>query len=233
MQYKEMVDKHNYIFAFDDFKSDTVPTPRAIAKKIAVFSLFTEGLQLFSSFVMLLNLPRNGLMKSLGQIISWSIIDEECLVPGTEVLTAAGWKPIEAVQLIDSVLTYDPITQRTQFASPTGLVHKQVDNLIQFDGPAISQVTSPNHRMIGQQHGEPVEKLAKDVHSNDIDFGLILSGKKQGPLKHLTEKQKELCELSARGEADLSWIVPLFDAIDSNWAEEFLQLYEATRLSLR
>lgn len=77
MQYKEMADKHNYIFAFDDFKTDNLTNPRAIAKKIAVFSLFTEGLQLFSSFVMLLNLPRNGLMKSLGQIISWSIIDEE------------------------------------------------------------------------------------------------------------------------------------------------------------
>jgi len=31
---------------------------------------------LFSSFIMLLNFPRNGMMKSMGQIVTWSIVDE-------------------------------------------------------------------------------------------------------------------------------------------------------------
>ena len=34
-------------------------------------------MQLFSSFVMLLNFPRRGKMKGMGQIISWSILDEQ------------------------------------------------------------------------------------------------------------------------------------------------------------
>jgi len=33
-------------------------------------------MQLFSSFVMLLNFPRHGKMRSMGQIIAWSIADE-------------------------------------------------------------------------------------------------------------------------------------------------------------
>jgi ribonucleoside-diphosphate reductase beta chain len=33
-------------------------------------------MQLFSSFIMLLNFPRNGTMKGMGQIVTWSIIDE-------------------------------------------------------------------------------------------------------------------------------------------------------------
>jgi len=41
-----------------------------------VFSAFTEGMQLFSSFIMLLNFPRHGLMKGMGQIVTWSIVDE-------------------------------------------------------------------------------------------------------------------------------------------------------------
>jgi len=41
-----------------------------------VFSAFTEGMQLFSSFVMLLNFPRTGKMKGMGQIVTWSIVDE-------------------------------------------------------------------------------------------------------------------------------------------------------------
>ena len=43
---------------------------------MAAFSAFTEGMQLFSSFVMLLNFTRNGTMKGMGQIIAWSINDE-------------------------------------------------------------------------------------------------------------------------------------------------------------
>ena len=50
---------------------------RAILRlQIAAFSAFTEGMQLFSSFVMLLNFTRCGTMKGMGQIIAWSIADE-------------------------------------------------------------------------------------------------------------------------------------------------------------
>jgi ribonucleotide reductase beta subunit family protein with ferritin-like domain len=47
-----------------------------IAKTLAVYSAFTEGLQLFSSFAILLNFPRFGKMKGMGQIVTYSIRDE-------------------------------------------------------------------------------------------------------------------------------------------------------------
>lgn len=50
--------------------------------QIAGISAFTEGMFLFSSFVMLLNYPRNGLMKGMGQIVTWSILDEQKHVEG-------------------------------------------------------------------------------------------------------------------------------------------------------
>lgn len=68
LEYGEMVEKHDYfqeVAAGDD-----------IPAQIAAFSAFTEGMQLFSSFVMLLNFARNGRMKGMGQIIAWSIADE-------------------------------------------------------------------------------------------------------------------------------------------------------------
>ena len=43
---------------------------------MATFGAFTEGMQLFASFAILLNLPRRGLMKGMGQIITWSVRDE-------------------------------------------------------------------------------------------------------------------------------------------------------------
>ena len=38
---------------------------------MAVFSAFTEGLQLFASFAILLNFPRFNKMKGMGQIVTW------------------------------------------------------------------------------------------------------------------------------------------------------------------
>lgn len=49
---------------------------RDIAMSLAVFSAFTEGVNLFSSFAILLNFSRFNKMKNMGQIISLSIRDE-------------------------------------------------------------------------------------------------------------------------------------------------------------
>ena len=71
-EYQEMVDKHDFVADI----SGKNGTKDSTAKHIAVFSAFTEGMQLFSSFIMLLNFPRHGLMKGMGQIVTWSIVDE-------------------------------------------------------------------------------------------------------------------------------------------------------------
>jgi ribonucleoside-diphosphate reductase beta chain len=47
-----------------------------IAKSLAVFSAFNEGVSLFSSFAILLNFSRFNKLKGLGQIIAFSIKDE-------------------------------------------------------------------------------------------------------------------------------------------------------------
>ena len=71
-EYQEMSDKHEYFMKL----SESNGNKRSVATNIAAFSAFTEGMQLFSSFIMLLNFPRHGLMKGMGQIVTWSIVDE-------------------------------------------------------------------------------------------------------------------------------------------------------------
>ena len=70
LEYDEMAAKHDYMQKF------TVDNPAEIARTIAMFGGFTEGLQLFASFAMLLNFPRQNKMKGMGQIVSWSVRDE-------------------------------------------------------------------------------------------------------------------------------------------------------------
>ena len=72
LEYQEMKDKHDYVLDISSQNGDAAST----ATHIAVFSAFTEGMQLFSSFIMLLNFPRTGKMKGMGQIVTWSIVDE-------------------------------------------------------------------------------------------------------------------------------------------------------------
>ncbi|MEZ5953039.1 MAG: ribonucleotide-diphosphate reductase subunit beta [Hyphomonas sp.] len=71
MEYKEMAAKH-------DISASSFQTNEDIAVSMAVFGAFTEGLQLFASFAMLMNFPRFNKMKGMGQIVSWSVRDSRC-----------------------------------------------------------------------------------------------------------------------------------------------------------
>lgn len=70
LEYEEMAAKHEFLkrFNMDDHYNT--------ALSMAVFAGFTEGLQLFASFAMLLNFPRHNLMKGMGQVVTWSVRDE-------------------------------------------------------------------------------------------------------------------------------------------------------------
>ena len=70
LKYKEMKDKYDYMQQF------TVDSKEGIARTLAVFGAFTEGLQLFASFAILMNFQRFGKMKGMGQIVAWSVRDE-------------------------------------------------------------------------------------------------------------------------------------------------------------
>lgn len=72
LEYQAMKDKHEYFMNLSLKRQNT----ESVATNIAAFSAFTEGMQLFSSFIMLLNFPRHGMMIGMGQIITWSIVDE-------------------------------------------------------------------------------------------------------------------------------------------------------------
>jgi ribonucleoside-diphosphate reductase beta chain len=70
LSYKEMKDKYDYMHTFGTSSLE------GIARTLAAFGAFTEGLQLFASFAILLNFQRFGKMKGMGQIVAWSARDE-------------------------------------------------------------------------------------------------------------------------------------------------------------
>lgn len=92
-EYEEMAAKHQYLERFNPqdwevglYEMDqAVVDHREVSRALAVYPAFTEGLQLFSSFVMLLNFQRpegGGVMNGMGEIVEWSIKDESLHVEG-------------------------------------------------------------------------------------------------------------------------------------------------------
>lgn len=69
--YKAMAEKHEYMF-----ESSLGRSISDLAVEIAVFSAFGEGMQLFSSFAILMAFQKRGLMKGMTTIVEWSIRDE-------------------------------------------------------------------------------------------------------------------------------------------------------------
>jgi len=75
LEYKEMYNKVE--FMRDNDNSNYSNLSFAIAK-----SVFSEGISLFASFVMLLNFQRFGKMKGMCKVVEWSIRDESMHVDG-------------------------------------------------------------------------------------------------------------------------------------------------------
>lgn len=70
LDYQAMRDKHDYMAQFNTNSAEDILTT------LAMFGGFSEGVQLFASFAMLMNFPRFNKMKGMGQIVSWSVRDE-------------------------------------------------------------------------------------------------------------------------------------------------------------
>ena len=68
--YAAMRSKVDYMHSFG------TKTCSDVARTLAMFGAFTEGMALYASFAMLMNFPRNNKMKGMGQIVSWSVRDE-------------------------------------------------------------------------------------------------------------------------------------------------------------
>jgi ribonucleoside-diphosphate reductase beta chain len=76
LEFEAMVAKQKY---FDEIEGKD---QNHIIQQMTAVSAFTEGMMLFSSFAMLLNFGRQGLMPGMVKIVTWSLADEDIHVEG-------------------------------------------------------------------------------------------------------------------------------------------------------
>jgi ribonucleoside-diphosphate reductase beta chain len=152
------------------------------AVSLAIFSAFTEGVNLFSSFAVLMSFQLRNLMKGTGQIVEWSVRDESLhskagcwlfrtlLEEQSELNTDELREKIVEACNLSVQLEFDFIDKAFEMGSVEGLNKNQLKNFIK---------ARANEKMI---------ELGYKAIYNDIDpnllkqiewFGHLTSGKTQ------------------------------------------------------
>jgi ribonucleoside-diphosphate reductase beta chain len=150
------------------------------AQSLAIFSAFTEGVNLFSSFAILMSFQLRNLMKGTGQIIEWSVRDESlhskagCWLFRTlidevpEINTEELRNKVTEACHLSVQLEFDFIEKAFEMGEVEGLNRAQLQNFIK---------ARANEKMI---------ELGYNAVYNDIDpnllkqmewFGHLTSGK--------------------------------------------------------
>jgi len=155
-------------------------TLREKALSLAVFSAFTEGVNLFSSFAILMSFQLRNLMKGTGQVVEWSVRDEslhskagcwlfrtlmeECPELDTPELTKAIYEACD----LSVKLEFDFIDKAFEMGNIEGLSVEQLKNFIK------------------ERANQKLVELGYNPMYNDIDpnllkqmdwFGHLTSGK--------------------------------------------------------
>jgi ribonucleoside-diphosphate reductase beta chain len=150
------------------------------AQSLAIFSAFTEGVNLFSSFAILMSFQLRNLMKGTGQIVEWSVRDESlhskagCWLFRTmlgempELNTEELRKQVTEACHLSVKLEFDFIDKAFEMGEVEGLNKAQLQNFIK---------ARANEKMV---------ELGYNAVYNDIDpnllkqmewFGHLTSGK--------------------------------------------------------
>ena len=162
-----------------DTKSETLQEK---AQSLAIFSAFTEGVNLFSSFVILMSFQLRNLMKGTGQIVEWSVRDESLHSKAGCWLfkTLISENPeLDTPQLRNSIIEACELSVQLEFDF--------IDKAFEMgDIENLSKVQLKN--FIKQGANEKMVELGYSAIYNDIDpnllrqmewFGHLTSGKTQ------------------------------------------------------
>lgn len=196
-----------------DHIGDIVDDPDDLVS-IGMFSL-VEGVALYANFSFLKHFQSQGKNKLMNLVrgINFSLRDENCLHPDTEVLTQSGWVKIKDVKVGDSILAYTPDSGKMEYQNTLKTFTTNNKEFYTFSSDNLHQVVTPEHRMITDSG----VVFAKD---STEDHNYILSGYKIGTDSKLTDEDKVMLTQSAIGKRNLDWFYTKLNSASSDWAHQ-------------
>ncbi len=180
-------------------------TKEEIARSLAIFSAFNEGVNLFSSFAVLLNFSRFNKLKGVGQIIAYSIKDE-CYSDDTEILTPEGFKLFSELKEGEKVAQFDPSNEQISFVVPSRILKKEYKGeMVNFTNQklALKAQVTPGHQMLYRWTDKDNDnwkfQKASDLTVKSPHKTIPVAGYAVGEINELTPHQKFLIALQADG----------------------------------
>ena len=163
---------------------DGTPNWHERAKSLAIFSAFTEGVNLFSSFAVLLSFKMRNKLKGVGQIVEWSVRDESlhseagCWLFRTLMKEHPEFKSdklVEEIQeaaLLASKLEFDFIDKVFEMGDLENLSKEELKNFIKH---------RINTKMadLGLKPIIPAEEIDKGALKTMKWFDAVIAGKQQ------------------------------------------------------
>jgi ribonucleoside-diphosphate reductase beta chain len=163
---------------------DGTPNWHERAKSLAIFSAFTEGVNLFSSFAVLLSFKMRNKLKGVGQIVEWSVRDESlhsnagCWLFRTlmeehpEFKTKKLIKEIEDAGRLAMKLEFDFIDKAFELGDLENLSKEDLKNFIKH---------RVNTKMadLGLKPIIPAEEIDKGALKTMKWFDAVIAGKQQ------------------------------------------------------
>lgn len=178
-------------------------TKEEIARSLAIFSAFNEGVNLFSSFAVLLNFSRFNKLKGVGQIVAFSIKDESlhseagCWLFRTlveefpEIMTDTLKEEIYDAARLTVELEDNFIGKAFEYGPVEGVDHHDLKTFIRFrtntklndlglkkiwknlDKDALERMSWFNVLSSGVSHGDFFALRISDYSKGTIDFSTI------------------------------------------------------------
>jgi len=121
---------------------------QAYTLNIALFSSFIENCSLFSQFFIMKSLNQHkNYFSGVDNVISATMLEEDCFIEGTEVMTPNGWKMLEEMREGDSVYGFSEGNLKIEkVLKKTSKTFK--GNLIKIGNKRHHKIVTPTHDII-------------------------------------------------------------------------------------
>jgi len=176
MEYAAMRDKYNFL------ETINTTTHMDIARSLAVYSAFTEGMQLYASFAMLMHFERIGKMPGMTNIVRWSIKDEAC--HAENMLKVFRVFVSEYLSREDAELLEPEI--RSVAEKMVGLEDKFIDLAFSVSGIEINEGLPPSQKPITEHELKMYIRHIADYRLQELGMKPIY-GIPQNPLRWLDD----------------------------------------------
>ena len=181
-------------------KKEVEITLRELKKKLYLCIMcinILEAIRFYVSFACSFAFAERETMEGNAKIIKL-IARDECLTGDHEVLTYQGWLPISELQEGMPIVQFkDDYT--SEFVVPSRIVRTTSRELHYYEGPKMSQVVTPSHRMVYSDRSGRIRTALSDTYiPNTMNFTPVTS-ELVGDQQRMTTKEKLLVAIAERG----------------------------------